>query len=417
MTHRNLEKNKCAEVKKQGLPSCSFVSQVKNEDKKLEAGDSQVKEVLIELKKKQEIKKEKPKPVDMFEDGPIGEGIKNEENEMPSLAESKSDDDDVVVDHIKTEPCEATAIKSEISPTQECPSLPGSSPPTVTIEDPLYDSACPSQPDSLESDEQQNTAGAAFPGKAEPPESDEEFNVDVMLDRLDHVKSEPAEGRGATAEKEKDAAQEKDEEQQTSAVLGSKSKTQVKRVTWNIQEPEGPRPEKSPSKLALYKLKLKQEGSRRPTLPVQASTQGPVCDPSIKTVAGLQTTNSSSGGLNPGESSSTEHREAEEGDMSRKDKYLKKLHMQERAVEEVKLAIKPFYQRRDINKDEYKEILRKAVQKVCHSKSGEINPVKVGNLIKAYVEKYKHARKHKKGEDSANMPEDQSEPMKISDSP
>lgn len=44
--------------------------------------------------------------------------------------------------------------------------------------------------------------------------------------------------------------------------------------------------------------------------------------------------------------------------------YLKKLHMQERAVEEVKLAIKPFYQRRDINKDEYKEILRKAVQKV-----------------------------------------------------
>lgn len=33
-------------------------------------------------------------------------------------------------------------------------------------------------------------------------------------------------------------------------------------------------------------------------------------------------------------------------------------------MEEVKLAIKPFYQRRDIDKDEYKEILRKAVQKV-----------------------------------------------------
>lgn len=38
--------------------------------------------------------------------------------------------------------------------------------------------------------------------------------------------------------------------------------------------------------------------------------------------------------------------------------------MQERAIEEVKLAIKPYYQRRDINKDEYKEILRKAVHKV-----------------------------------------------------
>lgn len=43
---------------------------------------------------------------------------------------------------------------------------------------------------------------------------------------------------------------------------------------------------------------------------------------------------------------------------------MKKLHMQERAVEEVKLAIKPFYQKRDITKEEYKEILRKAVQKV-----------------------------------------------------
>ncbi|XP_077049375.1 splicing factor, arginine/serine-rich 19-like [Agelaius phoeniceus] len=46
------------------------------------------------------------------------------------------------------------------------------------------------------------------------------------------------------------------------------------------------------------------------------------------------------------------------------DKYLKKLHTQERAVEEVKLAIKPFYQRKDITKDEYKDILRKAVHKV-----------------------------------------------------
>lgn len=52
--------------------------------------------------------------------------------------------------------------------------------------------------------------------------------------------------------------------------------------------------------------------------------------------------------------------------------YLKKLHMQERAVEEVKLAIKPFYQNRDINKDEYKEILRKAVQKVGSRETPEI---------------------------------------------
>lgn len=119
--------------------------------------------------------------------------------------------------------------------------------------------------------------------------------------------------------------------------------------------------------------------------------------------------------------------------------YLKKLHTQERAVEEVKLAIKPYYQRKDINKDEYKDILRKAVHKVssgehklhwsfqfmcglmhiecfqndvklfrttknlrfylilwqiCHSRTGEINPVKVSNLVKLYVQRYKYFRKH-----------------------
>ncbi|NWI38119.1 PHRF1 protein, partial [Picathartes gymnocephalus] len=89
-------------------------------------------------------------------------------------------------------------------------------------------------------------------------------------------------------------------------------------------------------------------------------------------------------------------------DKTKNEEYMKKLHMQERAVEEVKLAIKPFYQKREITKEEYKSILRKAVQKICHSKSGEINPMKVANLVKAYVEKYKHMRKHKKadGEDT-----------------
>lgn len=73
---------------------------------------------------------------------------------------------------------------------------------------------------------------------------------------------------------------------------------------------------------------------------------------------------------------------------------MKKLHTQERAVEEVKLAIKPYYQRKDINKDEYKDILRKAVHKICHSRTGEINPVKVSNLVKLYVQRYKYFRKH-----------------------
>lgn len=32
---------------------------------------------------------------------------------------------------------------------------------------------------------------------------------------------------------------------------------------------------------------------------------------------------------------------------------------------------------------------------VCHSKSGEVNPDKVANLVKAYVDKYKRIRKNK----------------------
>ncbi|XP_044236684.2 PHD and RING finger domain-containing protein 1 isoform X5 [Ursus arctos] len=89
---------------------------------------------------------------------------------------------------------------------------------------------------------------------------------------------------------------------------------------------------------------------------------------------------------------------------AKNEEYLKKLHVQERAVEEVKLAIKPFYQRRDVTKQEYKDILRKAVQKICHSKSGEINPVKVGNLVKAYVDKYRHMRRHRRAEAGEEAP-------------
>ncbi|XP_013006024.1 PHD and RING finger domain-containing protein 1 isoform X3 [Cavia porcellus] len=92
------------------------------------------------------------------------------------------------------------------------------------------------------------------------------------------------------------------------------------------------------------------------------------------------------------------------GEKTKKEEYMKKLHMQERAVEEVKLAIKPFYQKREVTKEEYKDILRKAVQKICHSKSGEINPVKVANLVKAYVDKYRHMRRHRKVETTEEPP-------------
>ena len=31
---------------------------------------------------------------------------------------------------------------------------------------------------------------------------------------------------------------------------------------------------------------------------------------------------------------------------------------------------------------------------ICHSRTGEINPVKVSTLVKLYVQRYKYFRKH-----------------------
>ncbi|XP_011185636.1 protein split ends [Zeugodacus cucurbitae] len=77
-----------------------------------------------------------------------------------------------------------------------------------------------------------------------------------------------------------------------------------------------------------------------------------------------------------------------------KDKFLRKLNRQERVVEEVKLVLKPRFNKKQITKDDYKEIMRRAVPKICHSRSGEINPHKIKNLIDAYVRKFR--AKHKK---------------------
>lgn len=79
--------------------------------------------------------------------------------------------------------------------------------------------------------------------------------------------------------------------------------------------------------------------------------------------------------------------------LSTKDRFLKKLNRLERVVEEVKLVIKPFYNKKQINKDEYKDIMRRAVPKICHSRTGEINPIKIQKLIKAYVRKVRARRR------------------------
>lgn len=82
-------------------------------------------------------------------------------------------------------------------------------------------------------------------------------------------------------------------------------------------------------------------------------------------------------------------------EMQVKSKFLKKLNRQERVVEEVKLVLKPHYNKKHVTKNEYKDILRRAVPKICHNKSGEINPTKIQALVEAYVKKFR--KKHKLG--------------------
>jgi PHD and RING finger domain-containing protein 1 len=80
-------------------------------------------------------------------------------------------------------------------------------------------------------------------------------------------------------------------------------------------------------------------------------------------------------------------------ELESKNKFLEKLNRQERVIEEVKLVLKPHYNKKHITKEQYKDIMRKAVPKICHNKSGEINPQKIHSLIELYVIKYRHSHR------------------------
>ncbi|XP_063639704.1 PHD and RING finger domain-containing protein 1 isoform X9 [Pan troglodytes] len=217
-----------------------------------------------------------------------------------------------------------------------------------------------------------------------------------------------------------------------------RSRALVKRVTWNLQESESSAPaEDRAPRAPLHRPQKPREGAWdmedvAPTGVRQAFSELPFpshvlpepgfpdTDPSQGSLplvgcGAAQTLAPVPAALTPASepaSQATAASNSEEktpaprlaAEKTKKEEYMKKLHMQERAVEEVKLAIKPFYQKREVTKEEYKDILRKAVQKICHSKSGEINPVKVANLVKAYVDKYRHMRRHKKPEAGEEPP-------------
>merc|ERR1712061_62493 len=80
-------------------------------------------------------------------------------------------------------------------------------------------------------------------------------------------------------------------------------------------------------------------------------------------------------------------------EMAVKEKFLKKVQRQERIVEEIKMVLKPFYNKKKISKCSYKDIMRKCVPKISHSKNGSINTIKVQKLVNGYLKKYKYMEK------------------------
>lgn len=256
---------------KQETPSFPIASKIEKECKDSQAtAAGKVKEIKVE----KEIKKGKQPSFDMFVDSPITKPIKKEESDVPaSVVDKSADKDGIKEDPIKTEPCKniktenCKYIKTETSKsikTEPCqmpiiktePSSPEVSlSPSVTsfstlttsvTENSLEETESQAQPVSVASPEQPNTVGLTVPVKQEVhilSDSDDDFNVDMMLDNLDYVKSEHTEGIATSVKQEKVVDEEKNEP----TVAGTKSKTPVKRVTWNIQEPEGPQPEKSAS--------------------------------------------------------------------------------------------------------------------------------------------------------------------------
>ncbi|XP_049578635.1 PHD and RING finger domain-containing protein 1 isoform X1 [Syngnathus scovelli] len=357
------EKN--PEVKKD-LPDSPFVPKIKKENNSADTTAISVeskKEVQIVTK----VKKNEQPSFDMFESAPTPQHTEKEDAPLSIQGLKKEPIEIQVSETITTEEtAEITPIKAE--------SLSSKLPVTSAHTSGSHQEAPKHlQPDVKAAVDQANAIELNVPTK-HISEYDEDISVDMLLDILDCVKQEHTVDNGANI-KQQNIRQEGNTEAQQ-LLTASRMKIQSKRVTWNVQDTDGAQPEKYADKLALFKEKRKQEATHKPSpINISQDTSGP---------ASVGDSAKGDDGTLPSGSGCQE--------------YLKKLHMQERAVEEVKLAIKPFYQKRDINKEEYKDILRKAVRKVCHSKSGEINPVKVGNLVKAYVDKYKHARKHQKTE-------------------
>lgn len=200
---------------------------------------------MVKMKKVvKEIKKEKEPCLDMFDDSAVSKPIKKEEPDVHALEIYRESSEEGSKDKpIKTEPWEICDLKSEPSSSEICQFPSATFPPLAS---PVNSQDAASQLASAASAEQ--TRANVKEEVLQPSDSEDDFNVDVMLDNLDYEsKSELTEPSAVSVKQDKEVEEGAVEGGQVTAVVGVKSKNQVKRVTWNIQEPEGPQPEKSSS--------------------------------------------------------------------------------------------------------------------------------------------------------------------------
>ena len=117
----------------------------------------------------------------------------------------------------------------------------------------------------------------------------------------------------------------------------------------------------------------------------------------------LEKKNSGSGDYADDNSGSDHHSDIESSanEMQLKKKLVDRSEMQTKVAELVKGILMPHFKKRSITKDEYKDIMRKSVNKVVKRGSPDIKEEKITKLVNAYVDHYR-ARRTKPSKDDDN---------------
>ena len=167
----------------------------------------------------------------------------------------------------------------------------------------------------------------------------------------------------------KDRSKKRDEVPQQSSRTSNSQPNSSQPPSSNHFSPRAAAPQIEPS------LTEPPASARSPVTPSNDSTSSDIYDPegSILSISPVESPPSSPFSEAAYSSLSFHKIEVKNGDddvpssavqLNQQEKYLQKLNRQERVIEEVKIALKPHYLSKVIHKNQYKDVLRRAVPKV-----------------------------------------------------